>query len=1441
MYVYSTPKFNEQINHYQLHPKFEELRTALEKQSGVMAVRLYLQPFPPYWKRREGKLRLMARLLTIGDEHVICFLDILERKGGDYERLTKDIRKFGEERLDPLISEAAVLTWLTLRKEQEKQRPAARKLPDTIRPWLEPPGWILPIESGDWVIYESEEWVRRFRRRDISDFWQSYYEIVYKIATTLDRDQKLEEWNGLLIASQNNYCVLFSRFETTDPAPRKILFLVSPFGKQPSQAEIAFVVKEAHPYYEYRESRPTLTPKPLSLDDLSPYASRSYPDYLLADDSSWLAIEREEEANLALSAEEERVLRSVSLPAQGQSALPVFINGRAGSGKSTMLLYLFADYLYRKLGQGLPGEPLFLTYSQKLLLVAREGVGRILSSHHRFIQAGVDNKGLTETEPFFRPFRKFLLDLLPASERVNFASEKYISFHRFKKLYRGEPLRSPVPKETNEREALLRERQIAMRLPDAKNWSAELCWHVIRTFVKGYQLEALIEPEDYQEVPRRDRTIADETFNEIYETIWKKWYKQITADQGYWDDQDLVRKVLELDAPQAIYTAIFCDEAQDFTRLELQLVMRLSIFSQYDLEYYSVPSLPFAFAGDPFQTLNPTGFRWASVQAAFYDEVISALDPLNRSGLSINFQELAYNYRSTPAIVKATNLIQLWRRVLFGLPELQPQSWWRRGNFPDPRKFILQENIWPEDLVRYVGNTIIIVPCEEGQEIPYIESDPVLAQIFPKGTIQEPPKNILSAITAKGLEFKRVIIYGFGDACPGSVWSLPDEQESHPVEYEYFFNKLYVAASRATTRLFIVDSIQGEMRLWKHASDAQEIDGFLAYVKNRSKWEESIQAIQSGAPETASEMHEEDPLSIASELKAKGLSLGNVSLLRRAKQYYDVAGKSADSELCEAWALKLEDKLNEAGRLFLKQGAIHEAGVCFWDGMCWEELERYYTSYPDAKSQKRVISTFMVTNPKDISAIKAFTQFLDWALGEAEFEGYPTKQLRAVVSEYTRRISALSNLAFLSPEWLAVGVVLERLDKLKYPGLLEVAGTCYYRAGQYMDAVKCWETCGATQRNEYYLSKASVQGFPENLAWLEKAADHDRIVAEWEKYGRPLGTIDFRWLNSIAPALERKGEYWEAFRVYLRLDDSDKVLKIFAKAVDQSRINLWEELVPLVEFLVRRNLWVDTVDVMSKYFPIVRGHDSDKAKLTSDVVREIAYRLSPEMVTADQRQRLEDFINNQVLSVSDWQQRLTVPEVGAALERIGGFISALQFYERFTSSRDPEQQRFARQRWMATKGKQEDYFKNQVMKERADQTHQQLAKQALDWSLPVDSVLPPYPIDAKGVKGLPFGTRIEQLQEENLRFQVCSIAVLTQRKAKLIQITDTNTLEALRVDLEQGKITGLEITPEYALDGQQFSFDVPSSGYSGQVEYGKGNSRLELAIRGVTTPITLEL
>jgi tetratricopeptide (TPR) repeat protein len=1199
----------------------------------------------------------------------------------------------------------------------------------------------------------------------------------------------------------------------------------------------------------------------LSLSDLTPFARRSYPAYLLADEQSWLAIERGKESNLALSAEEEQILKSVSTTVPGNGSLPLFINGRAGSGKSTMLLYLFADYCYRKYhdkqgrrrSEPLPGEPLFLTYNERLLEVAKEGVTTLLSSHHRFVAERTQKEEIERVDHFFQPFQKFLFDLLPQSERVHFNQEKYISFHRFKQLYQGiNPVESKaIP---------------SLQLPQAKRYSPETCWHVIRSFIKGYGLEENMTPEDYQEeVPRKEHTISLEKFQGIYDTIWERWYKRITKEQGYWDDQDLIAKVLELKCYRPNYTAIFCDEAQDFTRLELQVIMRLSIFSQYNLGYQPIHSLPFAFAGDPFQTLNPTGFHWSSVQSVFDAEVITALDPADQLKLAINFQALTFNYRSTPPIVQVTNLIQLWRHVLFDIYELQPQTAWHPGNFPQPQKFILEQNINKETLADYIKDTIIIVPCEEGEEVDYAKADEVLSELFYKPASAENLKNVLSAISAKGLEFKKVILYKFGEECNQSVWNLKGKSTDQRVKIEYFFNKLYVAASRATEHLFVVDSEKGDRQLWQYASDEALLQVMLRFAKNRERWENSVQTISTGTPKTVQQLREDNPKAIAQEFETQGLNSQNPDFLRRAKQFYQDLGELNKAIFCEACALKFEQQFLSAGIYFLQLDNAEEAWQCFWQGMYWAELVNLYNQHPENHLTEHNIATFMVAETQDLEAVNNFTTFvksqvLDDSL--AAKLSLNSKQWKKAIEEYVNRLKALLNTPIDSETWQQFGEVIEALEIPENNELKQLAADCFYRSENYEQALRYWEAENATQKPEYNRAKAKLLPIPDSLQYLSQAGDYDSIITQWEQAGKPR---ERRWIEYVAPALEAKQQYQQAFVVYIWLDELVKVKQCFEIASQGTPpIKL---IAVLLQYFYRHHYWIDAIEVLEKYLPFIVGSERQKASLKFDAVYEIACsEFKQDDLTKQARQQYEQFIKEQILSTNEWNKYLLMQQVGIALEKIGLLVETLEFYEQFFSDSDQVISKFARERWIATKKKQEDYHRSLGQYERASKSHSEMLKKARNWSIQQHSIAIETPTASKerpnierldpratltdfsrppistkfAIKGLPNTIKIEQLEAGVVRFSVRHLVVKVMKQSKQILITDALNNREVRVDGVQGKINIGEATVE-AAGSNRLSFALSTSGYKGILFIDAHKTKLELDVQGLVEQISIEL
>jgi tetratricopeptide (TPR) repeat protein len=1007
-------------------------------------------------------------------------------------------------------------------------------------------------------------------------------------------------------------------------------------------------------------------------------------------------------------------------------------------------------------------------------------------------------------------------------------------------------------------------------------------------------------PEDYkEEVPRKERTIDFEKFQGIYDTIWERWYKRIIQEQGYWDDQDLIAKVLELKCYRPSFAAIFCDEAQDFTKLELQLIMRLSIFSQYHLGYQPLQSLPFAFAGDPFQTLNPTGFHWSSVQAMFDSEVITALDPADQLKLVINFQELTFNYRSTPPIVEFTNLIQFWRYVLFDIQEIQPQTAWQQGKFPEPQKFIFNQNINPEQLQFYIKDTIIIVPCEEGEESAYVRGDNILSEIFPQLESSETEeqnqnkeahkeqaiKNVLSAISTKGLEFKKVILYKFGEDCQREIWNQQRKDTDQRVKVEYFFNKLYVAASRATEHLFVIDSQEGDRLLWQHASDEALLQAMVMYSKNRERWENTVKTLSTGNPKTAQSLREDDPGAIAQEFETKGLKAQNPGLLRRAKMFYNDLGNVVKANFCKAWALKFEEQFLQAGRYFLQGDFLEEAWECFWEGMCWSELVSLYEQSPNNRETEYSLAIFMIAQPRNIEAINNFTAFVSRVLsafsGNLEEETTEetsvvlslqklanSQQWKKAIEEYANRIESLLKIPEIKPdEWQKFGEVLETLGKTGYSELNLLAGECFYHAENFSEAVRIWEASGFTQKLEYNRAKATLLNLPESLEYLEKAGEHNTILVEWEKAGKPR---DRQWLQFVAPALELKQQYQQAFVVYIWLEQLAKIKECFEKASKGTpSIKLFSVL---LQYFYRIKSFGEAREAIEKYLPTAIGSERQKADLKFNLVYQISCSdLVSESLTKEQRQGYENFLKTQVLVNSEWQQYLLMKQLGIALERIGLIVESLDFYEQYLSDSDPELRDFARERWLAIKKKQENYSKKHRQSYKASKLHTEIFKKARSWSINEHSVSMEPPVAPRerlssetfdpratltdysrtdyslsstvsksGIKGLPSDIKIEQLEAGVVRFVVRHLVIKLMKQSKQILITDVLNGKEVRVDGTQCKVNIGELSVA-ATNANQLEFSLSTSGYSGSLVRQGEKTHFELDIQGLSEKIYLEL
>ncbi|RMG35779.1 MAG: hypothetical protein D6732_09040, partial [Methanobacteriota archaeon] len=441
-----------------------------------------------------------------------------------------------------------------------------------------------------------------------------------------------------------------------------------------------------------------------------------------------------------------------------------------------------------------------------------------------------------------------------------------------------------------------------------RSLTPELGWHVIRSYIKGMQQDAgdYMDPEYYKfEIPDRDKSVSVDTFELVYNEVWQRYLEETEQNQ-LWDDQDLARKILDLSQEQgqafpnniARFPIIICDESQDFTKIELEVISRLSLYFNRDknaiINY--LHRIPIAFAGDPFQTLNPTGFKWETTKSIFYETVARSLDIRGARNLDINYKELRYNYRSTKHIVQFCNLVQLIRGNRFRITGLLPQKTWHRTKAHMPVFFSVDEDVAQTGLYQAKTATIII-PCNEGEEIEFIQNDAFLKQL----TLDKDSQNtrvVLSAMKAKGLEFERVILYKFGDYyVQQNLHQLFEEEESNReklLPLEYFFNKLYVGASRGQKRVIIVDTPDGHQHLWSKFQDSTFIESLRTRYNAdmpasvQERWSnKDITTITHGTAEDWVGQFDTDWLKRAEQLFEEGKTTRDIYLLEAAANIFN--------------------------------------------------------------------------------------------------------------------------------------------------------------------------------------------------------------------------------------------------------------------------------------------------------------------------------------------------------------------------------------------------------------------------------------------------------------------------------------------------------------------------------------------------------------------------
>ena len=697
-----------------------------------------------------------------------------------------------------------------------------------------------------------------------------------------------------------------------------------------------------------------------------------------------------------------------------------------------------------------------------------------------------------------------------------------------------------------------------------------------------------------------------------------------------------------------------------------------------------IKRVPFAFAGDPFQTLNPTGFRWDAVQASFHDKLADTLGMNFYGNIELNYRELNLNYRSNKNVVKLCNSIQALRGALFDLRELQPQHTWRlEMDAPLPVWFDI-DNPGQWSTLGKEQDITIIVPCMYNEERDFVKSDPRLSEVV---RVDESgvPLNVLSPTRAKGLEFGRVVIYGFAENAPANLLELlenNDLSEDDLLPIEYFVNQLYVAASRPKRRLFIIDSHRGMEILWKLGLDDTIQEKVLSQLhRGPEHWREHLGGFQMGTPESWNE-DRGNPEENAERYEQQGKTNRDPYMLRSAALIYESIGKNVLAHKCRALALQFESKFLEAGRLYQSAGDSELALKCFWyEGLeAQDDLLKLGEKHPPIAMRLEYKMVHVLNNPRAKTIMDRLRELLEQCDNSDDFclEFSGTEMYAKIIWRY------VDFFIKENVEITEIKEILATLQKLLAHGLSKnptLMALLYYRAKDYTRSVECWEqTEGYAGRVEYRHAKAVIlaEKYEHNPEMTLHPGDIKLLSDYFEQH---------RNYEKMVQVLTSGSKYPEYYKSLLRVPDAysdwQKLMLVFLETL--SRMGKWEYMLDLATASLHSyRVYTNFSSTVTRFLFIHREEIRNALVITCGS--------SPEFSQQSTRilKRYAEFFEEILTPNQKWRDTLSVEITGAALERAGMFRMILPFYESIYKDHSfkEKERRFAKLRWIRTKEKQ---------------------------------------------------------------------------------------------------------------------------------------------------------
>lgn len=303
--------------------------------------------------------------------------------------------------------------------------------------------------------------------------------------------------------------------------------------------------------------------------------------------------------------------------------------------------------------------------------------------------------------------------------------------------------------------------------------------------------KAFLSKEDYLNLGVKQSIFLNEDRENVYEAFKK--YLEFLNENNYHDLNIISYKWLQYS--RAKYDFIVIDEAQDFTNIQLYLVLQ-SLKTTGN----------FILCGDSNQVVHPNFFSWTNVKTMFYKHDIT--------GNNINV--LRTNYRNSINITTLANKLLMVKNARFG--SIDKESTFLVESLEENKgevNFHIDSPAIRKQLNESTGRStkyaLLVMTQEEKAAARKIFKTPLLFSIH----------------EAKGLEYENIILVNFignysrefnqiaqginpADIKTESIGFSrgKDKTDKSLDAYKFYINSLYVGITRAIKNLYILETSQ---------------------------------------------------------------------------------------------------------------------------------------------------------------------------------------------------------------------------------------------------------------------------------------------------------------------------------------------------------------------------------------------------------------------------------------------------------------------------------------------------------------------------------------------------------------------------------------------------------------------------------------------------------